>query len=76
MAVVIKYATSSIHIHRWILPHAKYQQDAVSYISKCDHPDLFIIPATNPNWQEISFKGNLLLGQEPHDLAMLGIWFL
>ena len=41
------------------------QQDAMSYIRKYGHPDLFITTTTNPNWPEI--KDNLLPDQDPHD---------
>ena len=36
------------------------QQDALSYVRKYGHPDLFITTATNPSWPEI--KDNLLPG--------------
>ena len=41
------------------------QQDAMTYVRKCGHPDLFITTTTNPNWPEI--KDNLLPGQDPQD---------
>ena len=41
------------------------QQDAMSYVRKYGHPDLFITTTTNPNWPEI--KDNLLPGQDPQD---------
>ena len=41
------------------------QQDAMTYVRKYGHPDLFITTTTNPNWPEI--KDNLLHGQDPHD---------
>ena len=41
------------------------QQDAMTYVRKYGHPDLFITTTTNPNWPEI--KDNLLPGQDPHD---------
>ena len=41
------------------------QQDAMSYVRKYGHPDLFITATTNPNWPEI--KNNLLPGQDPQD---------
>ena len=39
------------------------QQDAMSYVRKYGHPDLFITTTTNPNWPEI--KNSLLPGQDP-----------
>ena len=41
------------------------QQDAMTYVRKYGHPDLFITMTTNPNWPEI--RNNLLPGQEPLD---------
>ena len=41
------------------------QQDAMTYVRKYRHPDLFITTTTNPNWPEI--KDNLLPGQDPQD---------
>ena len=41
------------------------QQDAMTYVRKYGHPDLFITTTTNPNWPEI--KDNLLPGQDPQD---------
>ena len=41
------------------------QQDAMTYIRKYGHPDLFITTRTNPNWPEI--RNNLLPGQDPQD---------
>ena len=41
------------------------QQDAMTYVRKYGHPDLFIATTTNPNWPEI--KDNLLSGQDPQD---------
>ena len=41
------------------------QQDAMSYVRKYRHPDLFITTTTNPSWPEI--KDNLLPGQDPQD---------
>ena len=41
------------------------QQDAMSYIRKYGHPDLFITTTTNSNWPEI--KESLLPGQDSHD---------
>ena len=41
------------------------QQDAMSYVKKYGHPDLFITTTTNPSWPEI--KDNLLPGQDPQD---------
>ena len=41
------------------------QQDAMSYVRKYGHPDLFITTTTNPSWPEI--KDNLLPGQDPQD---------
>ena len=41
------------------------QQDAMTYVRKYGHPDLFITTTTNPNWPEI--KDSLLPGQDPHD---------
>ena len=41
------------------------QQDAMSYVRKYGHPDLFITTTTNPNWPEI--KDNLLSGQDSQD---------
>ena len=64
--------------HRVILPvtltvgpcyMSEHQQDTMSYIRKYGHPDLLI---TTPR----DYKDNSLPGQEPHDVAMLGIWFL
>ena len=39
------------------------QQDAMTYVRKYGHPDLFITTITNSNWPEI--KDNLLPGQDP-----------
>ena len=36
------------------------QQDAMTYVRKYGHPDLFITMTCNPNWPEI--KNNLLPG--------------
>ena len=41
------------------------QQDAMTYVRKYGHPDLFITTTTNPNWPEI--KSNLLPSQDPQD---------
>ena len=41
------------------------QQDAISYVRKYGHNDLFITTTTNPSWPEI--KDNLLPGQDPQD---------
>ena len=41
------------------------QQDAMFYVRKYGHPDLFITTTTNPSWPEI--KDNLLPGQDPQD---------
>ena len=41
------------------------QQDAMTYVRKYGHPDLFITTTTNPNWPEI--KNSLLPGQDPQD---------
>ena len=41
------------------------QQDAMTYVRKYGHPDLFITMTANPNWPEI--RNNLLPGQEPLD---------
>ena len=41
------------------------QQDAMTYVRRYGHPDLFITTTTNPNWPEI--KSNLLPGQDPQD---------
>ena len=41
------------------------QQDAMSYVRKYGHPDLFITTTTNPNWPEI--KNSWLPSQDPHD---------
>jgi len=41
------------------------QQDAMTYVRKYGHPDLFITMTCNPNWPEI--KNNLLPGQKPED---------
>ena len=41
------------------------QQDAMSYVRKYGHPDLFITTTINPNWPEI--KDSLLPGQDPQD---------
>ena len=41
------------------------QQDAMSYVRKYGHPDLFITTTTNPSWPEI--KDSLLPGQDPQD---------
>ena len=41
------------------------QQDAMTYVRKYGHPDLFITMTTNPNWPEI--RNNLLPGQESLD---------
>ena len=41
------------------------QQDAMTYVRKYGHPDLFITMTCNPNWPEI--KNSLLPGQEPKD---------
>ena len=48
-------------------PHYMHecQQDAMSYVRKYGHPDLFITITCNPNWPEI--KSNLLPGQESKD---------
>ena len=43
----------------------EHQQDAMAYVRKYGHPDLFITTTTNPNWPEI--KDNLLPGQDPQD---------
>ena len=43
----------------------EHQQDAMTYVRKYGHPDLFITMTTNPNWPEI--RNNLLPGQEPLD---------
>ena len=43
----------------------KRQQDAMIYVKKYGHPDLFITTTTNPNWPEI--KNSLLPGQDPQD---------
>ena len=43
----------------------EHQQDAMSYVRKYGHPDLFITTTTNPSWPEI--KDNLLPGQDPQD---------
>ena len=43
----------------------EHQQDAMTYVRKYGHPDLFITTTTNPNWPEI--KDNLLPGQDAHD---------
>ena len=43
----------------------KRQQDAISYVRKYGHLDLFITTTTNPKWPEI--KESLLPGQDPHD---------
>ena len=43
----------------------KRQQDAMTYVRKYGHPDLFITTTTNSNWPEI--KDNLLPGQDPQD---------
>ena len=60
--------------HRVILPSTftggprymhECQQDAMTYVRKYGHPDLFITTTTNPNWPEI--KDNLLPGQDPQD---------
>ena len=60
--------------HRVILPSTftgeprymhERQQDAMTYVRKYGHPDLFITTTTNPNWPEI--KDNLLPSQDPHD---------
>ena len=60
--------------HRIILPSAftrgprythERQQDAMTYVRKYGHPDLFITTTTNPNWPEI--KNSLLPGQDPQD---------
>ena len=59
--------------HRIILPSTftggprymhERQQDAMTYVRKYGHPDLFII-TTNPIWPGI--KNNLLPGQNPQD---------
>ena len=59
--------------HRIILPSTftggprymhERQQDAMTYVRKYGHPNLFIT-TTNPNWPEI--KNNLLPGQDPQD---------
>ena len=56
--------------HRVILPSTftggprymhERQQDAMIYVRKYGHPDLFITTTTNPNWSEI--KDNLLPGR-------------
>ena len=41
------------------------QQDAMTYVRKYGHPDLFITMTTNPIWPEI--RNNLLPGQEASD---------
>jgi len=41
------------------------QQNAMIYVRKYGHPDLFITMTCNPNWPEI--RDNLLPGQEPKD---------
>ena len=53
--------------HRVILPAYMHerQQDAMTYVRKYGHIDLFITTTTNPNWPEI--KDNLLHGQDHHD---------
>ena len=43
----------------------KRQQNAITYVRKHGHPDLFITTTTNPNLPEI--KNNLLPGQDPQD---------
>ena len=43
----------------------EHQQDAMTYVRKYGHPDLFITTTTNPNWPEII--DNLLPGQDPQD---------
>jgi len=39
------------------------QPDAMAYVRKYGHPDLFITLTCNPNWPEI--QNNLLPGQKP-----------
>jgi len=60
--------------HRIILPSTftggpcymhERQQDAMNYVRKHGHPDLFITTKTNPNWPEI--RNSLLPGQDPQD---------
>jgi len=60
--------------HRIILPSTftgrprymhEFQQDAMTYVRKYDHIDLFITMTYNPNWPEI--KNNLWPGQKPED---------
>jgi len=60
--------------HRIILPSTftggprymhECQQDAMAYVRKYGHPDLFITMTCNPNWPEI--KSNLLSRQKPED---------
>ena len=41
------------------------QQDAMTYVRKYNHHDLFITMTYNPNWPEV--KNNLLPGQKPED---------
>ena len=41
------------------------QQDAMTYVRKYGHPDLFITTTANPNWPEII--DYLLSGQDPQD---------
>ena len=43
----------------------KKTQDAMCYVRKYGHPDLFITFTTNPNWEEI--RRELLPGQQPTD---------
>ena len=41
------------------------QQDAMTYVRRYGHPDLFITTITNANWSEI--KNSLLPAQDPQD---------
>ena len=43
----------------------EHQQDAMTYVRKYGHPDLFITTTTNPNWSEV--KRQFLSGQDPQD---------
>ena len=50
----------------------EHQQDAMSYIRKYGHPDLFITTTTDPNWSEI--KNSLLPGQDPQDCLDMALF--
>ena len=45
----------------------EHLQDAMSYVRKYGHPNLFITTTTNPNWPGI--KDSLLPGQDHPDIV-------